>query len=81
MSTVDIPRGPGQRFEPHQPPGPWWWPARLDGELTAVVACPAGHTAHIDHDVAADGTVTPSLVCPEEDCGWHVFGRLIGWTP
>lgn len=35
------------------------------------------------HDIAADGTVTPSIVCPghRQGCTWHVWGRLDGWTP
>ena len=32
-----------------------------------------------DHDIAADGTVTPSVVCTEEDCGFHDWVKLVGW--
>lgn len=60
-----------------EPPGPWW---ALTGE-TVTVCCPAGHTGLLDHDVAADGTVTPSLVCPGDGCTWHVNARLEGWKP
>ena len=56
--------------------GPWWWPFGR----SAVVACPTGHTAMLDHGIAADGTVTPSLVCPAELCDWHVMARLEGWS-
>lgn len=75
--------------------GPWWWPIgryaesiaahpddlTVDGEprAKAIVACPARHRATLRHEVAADGTVRPSLVCPREGCDWHVFGRLEGW--
>ena len=31
-----------------------------------------------DHSIAADGSISPSLVCPA-GCGWHVFARLLGW--
>lgn len=33
------------------------------------------------HDIAADGTVHPSIVCPFPPCTWHVWGRLLEWTP
>lgn len=32
----------------------------------------------IDHDIADDGTVTPSVVC---DCGFHEWIYLVGWQP
>lgn len=60
-------------------PGTW---VELTGEAAAVwVACAeCGVRGSLeDHTIAPDGTVSPSLVCPGE-CGWHVFGRLIGWT-
>jgi hypothetical protein len=31
------------------------------------------------HRIAADGTVSPSLVCPYY-CGFHDYVRLVGWT-
>ncbi|NIR17179.1 MAG: hypothetical protein GWN86_25995, partial [Desulfobacterales bacterium] len=34
-----------------------------------------------DHKVSPDGLLEPSIVCPNEDCGWHVFGRLNEWDP
>lgn len=33
------------------------------------------------HTVAGDGTVAPSLFHDGDGCGWHVFGRLLEWTP
>ncbi len=43
--------------------------------------CPKGHSAMLDHMVRSDGKVTPSLVCPDADCGFHEHIRLIGWEP
>lgn len=50
--------------------------------MTARVACPdCGQSAPIwYHDIAADGTVTPSLICPMDGCSWHVFVTLLGWA-
>ncbi len=32
------------------------------------------------HDIHADGTVMPSIVCPNKGaCSWHVYGRLKDW--
>lgn len=44
------------------------------------VTCPGcGIEGRLDHDVAADGKVTPSLDCPS--CDFHDMARLEGWTP
>lgn len=32
-----------------------------------------------DHEIDANGKVTPSIVCPDE-CGWHVQATLEGWA-
>ncbi len=65
-----------------------WW----DANGWVLVRCPNGHVhtlmhpgphRKLSHDVAADGTIAPSLVCPgtgKNDCDWHVFARLEGWT-
>lgn len=61
-------------------PGWGWWRGFL------MLECPKGHRNRINigpdgHKVAADGTVSPSLVCPgdAQPCDWHEFGRLVGW--
>lgn len=61
-------------------PGTW---LKTGGEGASVwVACGGCGARGMlsDHAIADDGTVSPSLVCPVE-CGWHVSGRLVGWTP
>lgn len=68
-------------------PGTWrFWvfgPARI---LGAAVTCPqcrrgfsigGGQPFGSCHTVAADGTISPSVVCP--GCGWHVHAQLAGW--
>lgn len=55
------------------------WLQTKDGKV--AIACGNGHMAFLDpeHQIADDGSVTPSLGCPEEGCDWHVFGKLVGW--
>lgn len=33
-----------------------------------------------DHSIDEDGTVNASILCPDAGCGWHVWGRLQGWS-
>jgi len=47
---------------------------------TALFACPNGHIGSLsDHEIADDGTVLPSVVCPHEGCDFHEFIKLEGW--
>jgi hypothetical protein len=78
-----VPRG---RLD-HQPPSLSWdyldpcGPCR--GNL-ALITCPSGHVTRLVssvHRVENDGTVHPSYVCTVRGCGFHVFIRLVGWTP
>ena len=52
-----------------------WVPIWIEGKITARVGCPGCGTisAMSDHDIAADGSVTPSVGCPN-DCGYHEVG-------
>lgn len=63
-------------------PGQWRSGTR-DGRRTATVSCPdCGRSASLsDHEIRADGTVTPSLVCPFDDCDFHAWVKLEGWRP
>jgi hypothetical protein len=45
------------------------------------MACPkCCLIAMLDHDVAPDGTVTPSVECAKEGCSFHENVRLLGWA-
>lgn len=59
-----------------------WRPGRADGRRTASMACPGcGKVASLSgHEIAADGTVTPSVACAY-DCGFHEYVQLEGWEP
>ncbi len=63
-------------------PGPNWHGAmRADAQRTALVKCPRGHIASLsEHTIAADGTVSPSLVCPRWGCDFHENVVLLGWA-
>jgi len=80
--TVLIPRD----RSPHlwTPDKPSWRGLRLaDGTRSASVACAqCGLSSTLTgHEIAADGTVTPSLQCPHKGCSWHVHVQLAGWEP
>lgn len=74
MSRITIPRADANDDQG------CWWPVERDGIQRAVINCPqCGEGAYLGHAIAADGTVTPSVVCPGKGCGWHVFAQLADW--
>lgn len=54
-----------------------------EGKPTARIGCPGcGQSGILDHEIADDGTVTPSIQCPGDDCGYHETGCVLtGWIP
>lgn len=58
-----------------------WNGAMSDGKRTALVSCPGcGRIASLSkHAIGEDGTVSPSLVCPYDDCDFHDYVRLHNW--
>lgn len=85
MAVVNIPKldraGEGDHWNT---PGPWW--TLLTGAPkgnSATVRCPDCGTRQTltRHDIAADGTVKPSLLCATKSCNWHVMAKLESWTP
>jgi len=47
---------------------------------TAVIVCANNHVGTLhDHKINTDGHVSPSVVCPEDDCDWHHIIQLVGW--
>lgn len=58
-------------------PGTWY---RSGGEVTVI--CPKCETrATLNHQIADDGKVKPSLDCPTEDCDFHQYVILVDWVP
>lgn len=59
-----------------------WRPVTIGGESSAFFRCPKCPTYGSlfgTHDIADDGTVTPSVVCP--NCDFHESIKLEGWQP
>lgn len=44
-----------------------------------MLRCPRGHNHKLYHDIAADGTVWPSVDCPTPECDFHTNVKLEGW--
>lgn len=58
-----------------------WCPIRSDGDIVGVlVKCPRGHIGSLDeHSIQADGVVSPSVDCDNQDCDFHEHVRLDDW--
>lgn len=75
-----FPKTRGTREE--QKPAEWRPTIEVGGKRSASIICPlCTQRSYLDHDIAADGTVTPSIVCPAEGCTFHVMGKLLDWEP
>ena len=76
-----------------QAPGTWWLRMCNDDDKVVMVKCPACSSIAallppevvegepLGHDVAADGTVTPSADCPNDECEFHEMVTLEDWVP
>lgn len=54
----------------------WWYFAG-----TAMLRCPnCGRQCFLNHEIAEDGTVNPSVICPFAGCGFHDWITLVGWS-
>ena len=86
---IDVPRSTTPAAE-RQPPLTWR-PVQMPTGRSASFVCSNGHDGTLlDHEIAADGTVTPSVVCDgipawptrgiaAEGCDFHDHLRLVGW--
>ena len=48
------------------------------GRLSDSLDSPMREDGTHGHAIAADGAVTPSILCPE--CGWHIWATLAEWA-
>jgi hypothetical protein len=53
----------------------------VEGTRSALACCPScGKICSLlSHTIDPDGTVTPSLVCPFDNCEFHDFVKLADW--
>jgi len=52
-----------------------WWRSNYKVWMT----CSNGHPAILEHDIAVNGKVSPSVVCIEDECGFHEYVTLEGY--
>ncbi len=61
-------------------PGTWKGLKTPEGRKASFTCPKCGQLGSLsDHDIAPDGTVTPSVVCPHEGCTFHENIKLEGW--
>ena len=59
----------------------WRFAIWNDGRRTAYFFDTNGHGLSLhEHIIARDGTVTPSVGCPIQGCGFHEYVILEGWN-
>lgn len=74
---IVIPFDP-QILRRHADPKPAWG---MDEDGLVWLRCQCGFLVTLDHTVAADGEVNPSLWHNSPPlCDWHVWGKLEGWN-
>lgn len=80
---IEVPKGRDDLGIGEPQNGLFWRPMkRADGCPTAWFRCPNGRLGGLSaHTIAADGTVSPSVVCPQDGCGFHDHIKLLGWAP
>jgi hypothetical protein len=81
VSVIEIPKGKGSALDGEDYPE--WFPVIGGMPLYRCGGCGELLSLHPDHTIADDGTVTASMFHNPDrgGCGWHVFGRLLDWTP
>jgi hypothetical protein len=60
-------------------PGSWYrW--KTPKGYTTMFCDPYGHAGSLeDHNIADDGTVSPSVVCAHDNCLFHEWIKLEDW--
>jgi hypothetical protein len=62
-------------------PGVFQDQVSVPAKRTALFACPVcGNVFSLSgHNIATDGIVSPSVVCPYPPCTFHEFIQILGW--
>lgn len=68
--------------DPNRSPGMWKRWQGPGGKVSAIISCPhcGGIGVLTDHHIDLAGGVTPSVQCPDKDCGWHEYVKLMNWA-
>lgn len=73
-----------KRWTGRDRPPPLMWKdchPRTRVTFKAELTCSNGHSVSLrGHRVAADGRVSPSVICLTPGCSFHDFVRLEGWS-
>jgi hypothetical protein len=58
-----------------------WKGLKIEAGRSASLTCPECENLAvlIDHEIKADGSVNPSVVCPTDGCKFHEFVILKDW--
>ena len=58
-----------------------WKGLQTENGRSASLTCPQGHVCSLsNHEILSDGSVHPSVICPEDGCGFHEFVKLKDWS-
>jgi hypothetical protein len=81
---IDIPKLTGPIPEKWEDRDTVWLflktPHGRDEEHPTLICGGCGYISTMsNHTIAADGTVKPSLLCPNDECSFHVWGKLLAW--
>lgn len=60
----------------------WSGAKKTDGKRTAIIVCPLckKQVSLSGHTIKSDGHVSPSLVCPHNECNFHDYIKLDNWS-
>lgn len=75
MHRISIPRVDCGTADPDRPS---WFGSGAMVFVRCGGSC--GEAYRPDHVIEENGNLSPSLVCPTDGCGWHVWIRLDGWS-
>jgi hypothetical protein len=59
-----------------------WWPLGHNNGRSASFCCPSCGLMGVltEHEIGDRGSVTPSVVCPADDCDFHDYICLEDWA-
>ncbi len=73
---IDVKKASDSKMEGQ---GPLWWLWSMRGAWRVLFKCSNGHQGTLQHEIDAEGRVSPSCQCPEPGCSFHEHIRLLDW--